>query len=90
MLGNLRFKKKSYYLVAVRKDDVIYCGSYIKDKHDEFIISINTGEKFYSLHKFAATMLNRKFVNEYRECIYYSEYQNKWRSIKHILKKRRV
>jgi hypothetical protein len=89
MLGNLRIKKHSFYIFAVcDEDDILHCASYINEYGKEYIISIETGEKFYSLYTFAIKVLGKTSIDEYKKCFYYSENREKWRSIKYILKKR--
>jgi hypothetical protein len=89
MLGDLRIKKRSYYLFAVRKNNIMHCGSYSSDGLDEIITSIETGEIFHSLYDFAFSILGMRVTNEYADCVYYSEFRNRWRSIKHIIRKTR-
>ena len=87
MFGKQLIKNKKHRLLAVYKNDVYYCASYNKD-HDycEVITSINTGEKFYSLQSFVHSIIGLKSINEWNECLYYSSYKNRWRSIKYLLK----
>ena len=87
MLGNLRIKKKGYYLFAVRKNNIMYCGTYSRREMGEIITSTTTGEIFYSLYDFIFSVLKTKKINELKDCVYYSEYRNKWRSVRHILRK---
>jgi hypothetical protein len=87
MFGKQLIKNKKHRLLAVYKNDVYYCAYYNKD-HDycEVITSINTGEKFYSLQSFVHSIIGLKSINEWNECLYYSTYKNRWRSVKYLLK----
>ena len=78
----------NYHILAVRKNNIMYCASYNKMSHSEIITSIETGETFHSINAFTASILGMNATNEVKDCLYYSDKRMKWRSIKRILKKR--
>ena len=87
MFGKELIKNKKHRLLAVYKNDIYYCASYNNDDdYCEIITSINTGEKFYSLQSFVHSIIGLKSINEWNECLYYSSYNKRWRSIKYLLK----
>ena len=88
MFGKQVIKNKKHRLLAVYKNNIYYCASYNKDSnYCEFITSINTGERFYSLKSFTKSILGLKSVNEWDECLYYSYDKKKWRAVKYLIKK---
>lgn len=88
MFGKSLIKNKKHRLLAVCKNNIYYCASYDKINHNyEVITSINTGEKFYSLHSFVHSIIGLKSVNEYNECLYYNSDKKKWRAIKYLFNK---
>jgi hypothetical protein len=87
MLGNFRIKKRAYYLFAVRKHNVMHCAAYSTNGMIETITSIETGEIFHSLYDFVFSILGMNTRNEFDDCVYYSEFRNRWRPIKYIIVK---
>jgi hypothetical protein len=89
MFGKSLIKNKKHRLLAVRKNNIYYCASYDMDNDDycEVITSINTGEKFYSLASFVQSIIGLKSVNEFNECLYYSNNKKKWRPVKYLFMK---
>jgi hypothetical protein len=87
MLGNLRIKKRAYYLFAIRKNNIMHCASYSTNGVNEIVTSIETGEIFHSLYDFVYSILGMRTKDEFENCVYYSEFRNKWRSIKYIIVK---
>ncbi len=87
MFGMKVMKNKSYILVAVQKNGIMYCGSYDNHKTKETITSLNTGEVFYDIKDFVNSILQEKTENEWKDCLYYNETKKRWRSVKYLLKK---
>jgi hypothetical protein len=86
MFGKVTMKHKNYILVAVKKNDIMYCGSYDNHKK-ETITSLTTGEVFYDIKDFVNSILQEKTENEWKDCLYYNETKKRWRSVKYLLKK---
>jgi hypothetical protein len=87
MFGKPFIKNKNYLILAVRKNEVLYCGSYTKNQNYEYITSLDTGEIFHSLKEFVVNVIGFHSKNEYKECLYYNDTKKRWRSVKYILKK---
>lgn len=86
MFGKSLIKDKKYLILAIRKNNILHCGVYTKS-HDNFeiITSIETGEIFDSIKSFVISVIGLYTKNEYKECLYYNETKNRWRSIKYIM-----
>jgi hypothetical protein len=80
-------KHKNYLLVAVRKNDILYTGSYTNSSKS-LITSLNTGEVYYNLKDFVNSILEEETKNEWKDCLYYNETKKRWRSVKYLLKKK--
>ena len=87
MLGNHRIKKRSYYLFAVLKHNIMHCGTYSTNGVNDTITSVETGEIFHSIHDFVYSVYGMNTKNEFYNCYYYSEFRNRWRPIRYIVVK---
>lgn len=70
-------KEVSYLLLSVYDKGVLRCASYHKDKNQEFIISILTGEKFYSVREFVQNIKGLSYTDE-TDCCYYDDDAKSW------------
>ena len=67
-----------YLLLSVSHNNIKYCGCYYKGDDGEYITSILTGEKFYSLSEFVLSIKGLEMVNEWKCCSYYDEPSDNW------------
>ena len=89
MFGKHLIKNRKHRLLAVYKNEVYHCASYDKvSDYCEIITSINTGEQFYTLKSFTQSLSGLKSVNDWNECLYYSNEKKKWRPVRYLFKKR--
>lgn len=73
--------ENKYILLGVKKGETIYCGTY----NDNKVLSLNTGEIFYSIKDFVEIILGLNFRNELEQCFYYDDIENNWKSISSII-----
>ncbi len=78
-------KYYSYILLSVYHKGRDNCGVYNKDENGkEYITSILTGEKFYSIKDFVIDIKGYEMIDELYECFFYDEEINKWIPIEFI------
>jgi hypothetical protein len=68
----------SYLLLSVYRNGRDNCGSYYKDEDGEYIVSIATGEKFYSVKDFVLSIMGYEMVDEWFDCSFYNEEIGNW------------
>jgi hypothetical protein len=68
----------SYLLLSVYHKDCDNCGSYYKGQDGEFIVSILSGEKFYSLKEFVLSIKGLDMGDEWSDCFFYNEEISNW------------
>lgn len=74
----------SYLLLSVYHKDCDNCGSYYKGEDGEYIVSILTGEKFYSLKEFVLSIKGLDMCDEWSDCFFYNEEIGNWVPIMYI------
>jgi hypothetical protein len=74
----------SYLLLGVYHNGVYNCGSYFNDEDDEYIISILTGEKFYSVNEFVFSIMGYDMNDEWLDCSFYNEETGNWISLQNV------
>lgn len=72
----------SYLLLNVCHNNKNYCGTYYKGLDGEYITSILTGEKFYSLEKFISSVKEGK--DDWHYCNYYDEEIDCWFPLEYL------
>ena len=74
----------SYLLLSVYHNGTDNCGSYYKGEDGEYIVSILTGEKFYSLYDFVYSIKGLSTFNDWDDCFFFYEEISEWVPIIHI------
>jgi hypothetical protein len=67
-----------YLLVSVYHKDCDNCGTYYKGEDGEYITSILTGEKFYSLYDFVFSIKGLGTDDEWSSSFFYNEECGEW------------
>lgn len=76
----------SYLLLSVRYKGCNNCGSYFKGTDGQYIVSVSTGEKFYSLREFVLSIKGYIMEeDEWKECRYYDEDAKYWFPLHYII-----
>ena len=70
-----------YLLLSVFHNDKKHCGSYYNDRDGEYIVSIETGEKFLNLYDFFSSIKGFNITNADIDCRFYDEKKNEWLSV---------
>ena len=68
----------SYLLLSVFHKNCDNCGSYYKGQDGEYIVSILTGEKFYSVKEFVLSIMGYDMRDELYDCSFYNEEIGNW------------
>ncbi len=68
----------SYLLLSVYHNCRDNCGSYYKGSDGEYIVSIASGEKFYSLKEFVLSIKGLDMGYEWSDCFFYYETIGEW------------
>ncbi len=68
----------SYLLLSVYHKNCDICGSYYKGEDGQYITSILTGEKFYTLREFVFSIKGLDMGDEWNDCFFYREDVNGW------------
>jgi hypothetical protein len=67
-----------YLLLSVYHKYCDNCGSYYKGEDGEYIVSILTGEKFYSLKEFVSSIKGYDMGDEWLDSFFYNEEIKVW------------
>jgi hypothetical protein len=74
----------SYLLLSVYHKGCDNCGSYYKGDDGEYIVSIVSGEKFYSVKDFVLSVKGMDMGDEWQDCFFYYEEMNDWVALSFI------
>lgn len=77
-------KDYSYLLLSAYNNSRDNCGSYYKGEEGEYITSILTGEKFYSVRDFVLSVKGYGIFDEITDCFFYDEEISNWVPIFYI------
>lgn len=78
MFGKKMIDDLSYRLVGVYKNGIVHCGSYVKTDEEEAITSFETGEKYYDIYNFVASINGLGTDSELLQLIIYDEDEGCW------------
>ena len=73
----------SYLLLRVFHNCIENIGIYYKGEDGEYITSIITGEKFYTLKAFVMSIQGLSYVNEWTACSFYHD--DTWNSLMELV-----
>jgi hypothetical protein len=74
----------SYLLLSVYHNGLDNCGSYYKGEEGEYIVSISTGEKFYSVKEFVLSIMGYDMGDEWFDCSFYNEEIGNWIPLQYV------
>lgn len=74
----------NYKMISVYHKGTYYCASYYKGDEEEYLTSINTGERFYNLYSFVFSIKGLERFDEWECSYYYDEKNVHWIPIEYL------